>query len=408
MTPPPITEAAGLLQSGAIFPRRVGLRPSRDSDPSAKVLAGFKRGGFSLYFEDAPIGHFDLEGRWQRAFLDGTHYLKGLDATVRAVDRVREADQMILRRRTLLSGEVNALDAAIATLAANLLSDLAADSLVLMSPPPPSRPIDRADLQAILSKIVGWDAGAWADHQARYRLLYGDGPPPFLPPDCPNPVILSVGEAMSVRGFVDHARGVVSLLGRRLNQCLDVFLTGSGWIDRPEVEVLGLLTAIDDALPIQPGRGRPRASDAGEEAPRLETIHGWVEDFRRGRHSLGAWRAFRGAQLGRVTLKVDLRFPLEAEALRALVADLKAAAIGVGLACFVDAPVESTQGDFAALVALLPLASGDLISLIHAGVGGGDPVSSQPPPGGWKSRIAAVLPPKGARVVVYNPDKQWI
>ncbi len=408
MTPPPLTEAAGLLRSGAIFPRRVGLRPSGDSDPAAKILAGFKRGGFSLYFEDAPICHFDLEGRWQRAFLDGTHYLKGLDATVRAVDRVREADQMVLRRRTLSSGEINTLDASIATLAANMLSDLDADSLVFLPPPPPSRPIDRADLRNISSKIAGWDAEGWADHQARYRLAYGDGPPPFLPPDCPNPVILSPGEATSVRAFVDQIRQVVALLGGRLDQCLGVFLAGSGWVDRPEAEVLGLLTAINDVLPIRPGQGRPRASDAGEGAPRLETIHGWVEDFRGVRHPPEAWRAFRGAQLGRVTLKVDLRSPLEADALRATVADLKAAAIGVGLALFLDASIESARGDFAALVASLSLSSGDLISLIHAEAEGGDPVPSQPPPEGWKARIAAALPPGGPRIVVYNPDKQWV
>src|SRR4051812_4044561 len=82
----PLTEAACLLQSGSMYPARIGLR----AGPGEDVLLGIKRGGFSLYFGDAPIYHFDLEGRWQRAFIDGVHYLKGLDGSVRSIDRARE------------------------------------------------------------------------------------------------------------------------------------------------------------------------------------------------------------------------------------------------------------------------------------------------------------------------------
>ena len=78
------TEAACLLQSGSMYPRRLGLRTESGED----VFVGIKPGGFSLYFGDAPIYHFDLEGRWQRAFVEGVHYLKGLDAS-RPGDRPR-------------------------------------------------------------------------------------------------------------------------------------------------------------------------------------------------------------------------------------------------------------------------------------------------------------------------------
>ena len=74
------------------------LLPPDAGDP---IFAGFRPGVFSLYFGDAPIYHFDLEGRWQRAFVAGTHYLKGLDATVQAIDRVREGANLVLKRRTL-------------------------------------------------------------------------------------------------------------------------------------------------------------------------------------------------------------------------------------------------------------------------------------------------------------------
>ena len=56
------TEAACLLQTGAMYGRRVLLRPG-SGDP---IFAGFRPGVFSLYFGDDPIYHFDREGRWQR------------------------------------------------------------------------------------------------------------------------------------------------------------------------------------------------------------------------------------------------------------------------------------------------------------------------------------------------------
>src|SRR5580698_2958929 len=91
------TEAACLLQSGAMYPRRIGLRTASGLD----LFAGVKPGGVSVYFGDAPIYHFDLDGRWQRAYVDGVHYLKGLDAAIRSIDRVRESGAMVLIRETL-------------------------------------------------------------------------------------------------------------------------------------------------------------------------------------------------------------------------------------------------------------------------------------------------------------------
>ena len=81
-----LTEAACLLEQGASYRRRIGLKPV--VTPGDPIFAGFKHGAFSLYFGDAPIYHFDLEGRWQRAFVDGTHYLEGARRG-RACDRPR-------------------------------------------------------------------------------------------------------------------------------------------------------------------------------------------------------------------------------------------------------------------------------------------------------------------------------
>src|ERR1700730_8613551 len=115
------TEAACLLQTGAQYSRRLGLRAA--SGEGDVVFAGFKHGAFSLYFGDEPIDHFDLEGRWQRVFQNGIHYLKALDTSVVALDRIREGENLVLHRRPLSDQEITALDDAVQARAINLLEN---------------------------------------------------------------------------------------------------------------------------------------------------------------------------------------------------------------------------------------------------------------------------------------------
>ena len=394
--PPPLTEAAGLLQSGLIFPRRVGLQPVDDPGGQADILLGFKRGGFSAYFGDAPLLHFDLDGRWQRAFIAGTHYLKGLDTRTQAVDRVREGESMILQRRTLTTAETTDLDDAVAGRMRTLRDDLFAAHFRLLPPPAPSRSITREELAAILGRIAGWDQTAWAEHQSSYHQAYSDDFAPFLPPDCPNPVILRAEAEVSPHDLAARAKLVASLLGQRLNQCRDVFLTGSGWLDRPEDEVLALLQSVNEVFPIEPNQQRPRALDTAD-APRLETIHGWLDALPTHPLPPDAWTRFRAAHLGRITLRIDGESLPNSDALRALITPAKEAGLGVGLACFVASVGASSLVD---LIGSLPLIAGDLVSLIAS-----DGVEADLTP--LKAELAATLPP-GPRVVVYNPAKQWI
>src|SRR5690606_38905756 len=93
----PETEAEALLRSGALYPSRLGLRPAG----GPLIFAGFKHGGFSLYFGDEPSYHFDLEGRWQRCYIDPSHLLRRLDGSTQAIDRPRVGRNMVLDRRTL-------------------------------------------------------------------------------------------------------------------------------------------------------------------------------------------------------------------------------------------------------------------------------------------------------------------
>src|SRR3954447_8706307 len=118
-----LTEAACLLEQGTTYSRRCLLC----AEGAAPIFAGFKRGAFSLYFGDAPIVHFDLEGRWQRAYIEDVHYPKGLDSVTQSIHRVRAGENMVLQRRTLSYDEAVDLDSSIRSLVVELASTLDAE-----------------------------------------------------------------------------------------------------------------------------------------------------------------------------------------------------------------------------------------------------------------------------------------
>src|SRR5208337_4272936 len=157
MTQTDKTEASCLLESGALYHSRIGL--VAPTVASEMVFAGIKKGAFSLYFGDAPIYHFDLEGRWQRAYLEPTHYLKSLDASVYAIDRTREDGSLVMRRRTLEEREIENLDLSVRDIAVRLSRELDAGRLERRNPPADkAQALDDHKLRDILASIAGWDA----------------------------------------------------------------------------------------------------------------------------------------------------------------------------------------------------------------------------------------------------------
>ena len=73
----------------------------------------------------------------------GTHYLKGLDATVQAIDRVRHGENLVLKRRTLGHAEASDLDSQVRATARDVLDALGAGRLTPQMPPGPT-PASRA------------------------------------------------------------------------------------------------------------------------------------------------------------------------------------------------------------------------------------------------------------------------
>lgn len=441
------TEAAALFDSGALYGRRTLLRP----DVGDPIFIGFKPGAFSIYFGDAPIFHFDREGRWQRAFIDGVHYLKGLDAQVQTIDRVREGENLVLKRKTRSAAEVGDTDALVRALALDLIDGLDAGRFEPLAPPAKGRPPTTAELRAFLERIASWDAFAWSEHRALYLATYGL--PPFLPPDCPSPLILQAtlgheggvafGGAPALEfvshdpsAFERHARQVAVLLGARVSQCKTVFLGGPDVLRRPFGDLIAYLETAGRVFPIEAKGGR-RHPDPTEETPHtLLGIHAFLDRFGPPLPSSDGWRRCRSLGLSRVCLGVESGAPSvralyakhwRDEAFRTLVSELKGAEIGVSLALLVGAGGLENEAvhveETTALVNALELGPGDLVALLDAREVAGAGRVERPEPLAFtplsdprqalqrdelRTRLAPIKNDRKAKVVVYSLEKQGL
>jgi hypothetical protein len=457
------TEAACLLHSGALYPLRRGYLPST-GDP---IFIGVKQGAFSIYFGDEPIYHFDLEGRWQRAFINGLHFLKGLDTTIQALDRVREGENLVLQRRTLGAVEATNLDEQIRNMAIELRNRLGS-SLRPLDPPDGVRALTDDQALDLLDRVANWDLAAWNSHRQRFAATYES--PPFLPPETSNPVILEatlgrrgLGFGGATGGpdredspgrFAGHARDVASLIGRRVLQCRQVFLAGEDVLRRPPEAILEDFDAAAEVFPIAETRSRPRARDIDplNDAPRLDGFHAFLHEFDRPPFSAEVWEEFRQRRFERLILGIESGSARvrglygrdwENESLAKWVASCP---IGLGLIVLVGAggtqSVHEHVQATSELLSTLDLRPGTLISLVDASdlVGEGEapaePVLGQArqeprPPNlsdrariapslepldsmalarqrvELKARLAAEFAPRKVKVATYSIDKRW-
>ncbi|WP_165071803.1 hypothetical protein [Paludisphaera rhizosphaerae] len=304
----PTNEAACLLEKGALYSRREGLQwEGRDL-----VFAGFKQGAFSLYFGDAPIYHFDLEGRWQRAYMLDRHFIKRLDGAVHEVDRVRENGALVMKRRVLGAAEARRIDEELRTVAVSLLTDLSQDSGCRIDPPDDkARPIGEADLREFLGRIARWDAAAWDNFKQRHTQAYG--PLPLVPPDCPNAVVVqaTVGDrdgrsfaagpvnehiVRTPEQFEEHVRGVAGLLGRRLLQSRSAYLAGVDVLRLPGPDVLAYLDILQRNL-----------QSEGEHV--VDDVHAFLDDFQSPVADAATLRSAFRRRLTRIALGIESGAP---------------------------------------------------------------------------------------------------
>jgi hypothetical protein len=437
------TEAMCLLQGGALYRSRVGF--VSPSAPTDLLFAGFKKGAFSLYFGDAPIYHFDLEGRWQRAYIEKTHYLKSLDTSVHAIDRVREGANLVLRRRTLRDDEIRDLDLRVRGIALGLIAELDVGRLRRQEPPTgKAQPMDNAVLRDFLARIARWDATAWSAHLRDYRATYG--PLPFLPPDCQNAVVLQAthGNArglgfgnsqasnhviLSPAEFQQHVAQVARLVGRRLLQTRIAFLASADVMRRPMDEVMACLKILGRTFAIAL-RVQGQAEPILEETPHIEAIYAFLDDFSSPRPGRGAFQAFRQCHLAHVSLGVEsgdarvrsLYHKLWCDDdLRAVVTDAKAAGIGLSVLTLVGAGGEeygeSHLKQSAQLFTSLGLTRGDTLFLLDerelADPGREGSVRNALTEIAWTrqqecfKQALSPLRESGVKVLPYRLEKQW-
>ena len=383
-------EAEGLLRTGALYLRRVGLKP----DVGDLIFAGQKRGAFSLYFGDSPIYHFDLEGRWQRVFREGTHYRKGLDNSVAAIERVREGANLVLRRRILDAGEVAKLDEDLRLAAIELMRD---GGLQRIAPPPGVQELTVESLASTLSRIGEWNASSWSSHQNYYRETYG--PIGFLPPDAHQSIVVQPTEK-SLEQFEKHLQNVKALWGKRSLQANHIFLGCENTIRLPRTELLAIFDAINRVFPIQ-------GNAFGEDAETFKGIDVLLSDFAPGLPDLELLTSLAAAGLRRVNLKISS----ETASLAPFVSDLKQA--GLKVAVIVPVGEQGTLfADVSRLIVPCPLGPGDLVYLIDAAEIDPDGEHISAEAAAEQSRKIVLALDEARReqrfkVVPYSLDKQW-
>ncbi len=382
-----MTEAACLLKSGAAFARRAALVGA----DGRMVFAGTKPGAFALYFDDEPFYHIDLDGRWQRAYIAGTHYLKSLDGVVHALDRVREAGQMVLHRRRLPFAEAADLDASVRSMAIELTASLDTAQLT-WQPPPEGVPLDIPSLRSLLDLVCDHDAAACFRDQEAFRAAYGPGPLPFFPPSCPQPVLLratvpsdlagcwALGpQAATVRStseFAEHARDVAKALGRRVAQARGLVLTGGDALRQPAAPVLSWLETATFLFPLAETSRRPSITERSEHDALLDGIYAFL-DSPVTPHTAQDWTALASAGLRHVDIGVvsgaePVRRVHGADwagaDLHQLVSMLHDAGIGVGLVvvygCGGTEDAEAHLAGTLDLLLHLPLRAGDILYLV--------------------------------------------
>ena len=386
------TEAELLHQSGAAYRRRVGLLHSSGEGPL--IFAGIRPGGFSLYLGESPHYHFDLEGRWERICRDGTHFFKWLDGSSTALKLEHEEKVPVLRRHSVPYAETSDLDEAARLEALSLLEMLGCGLVNLVAPPSPAEPLSKAELIELLDRISGWDSAAWFRNRERYLKVYGPRTDWFLPPSCPQPVVLSATRSsapvgswlfstdsevlvQSPQGFQAHCSAVNSLLGRRAAQARGIVLADGESLRRETNVILNWLETAAQIFPIEALGATRKLSERPVDTPALNGFYGFLNSPGGTLPDAEGWQRLRAAHLRRV----DIGVVSGDEAIRhvhghvwsgsdieRLVNDLKRAGISVGILVPVCAggsrSLERHLELTGALLNSLPLSQGDQVYLV--------------------------------------------
>ncbi len=399
-----LPEAECLLGTGAMYSRRIGLKP----ETGDLMFAGQKRGAFSIYIGDAPIYHFDLEGRWQRIFRDGIHFRKGLDNSVAAIERIREGANLVLRRRFLDDIAVANLDEDVRRAALEIRGKMEDGSLQPVDPPTGVESMGVGRLGSTLDRIACWDLAAWSRHRDQYRATYG--PIGFLPPDAHQSIVVQAS-GKNPEEFASHLQDVRSLWGARTLQANHVFFGGENPLNSARADLPAMFDAINTAFPIRADSSPLRKRGLPEDEASLGGIDAMISDLGRSRPDREMLGLLATKGLRRVNLR--LAIGMDPDVLRGAVADLKASDLSVALIVPIgESGVNHPVSAIRDLILPLELGPGDLIYLIDAGAmdPDGDHLATAGAAELSRAILAALEPvrkERRAKVVVYSMEKQW-
>ena len=359
---------AGVSVSNRLWQREIRSSPASSTER------------FPLYFGDAPIYHFDLDGRWQRAFLDGTHYLKGLDADVHAIARVREGPNLVLKRRTLAEAEADELDERVRSTALELIAGLDSGSLGRVE----AGVVQSDTACKPRSCAIFWSVSARGTPPRGVRIENGTRPNWVPTLSCRlNARTPSSCKRLTVTRPRKASRQAIALgCGRDM---------GASAAAKPRHLPGGKrrVSSTQKRGRDLPERDRPDISDRaqeprrhkeeaeGSEKPRFDGVHAFLDEFALARPDGDGWRqlAERGLvriSLGVVSGDVDVRRWYQKrwadEDLRAAVREIKAAGLGVSVLTLVGAGgIERAEPHVERTVRLiesLALGAGDFVFLL--------------------------------------------
>ena len=269
-----------------------------------------------------------------------------------------------------------------------------------------------------------------------------------MPPECQNAVVVqaTIGHATGVSfggshvaepysrsrpEFRTHVCDVAGLWRQRLLQSRFVFLAGTDVVHQPIEEIAACLSAICRTFPIEPkSRGGTVRTTEDEGRPRFEGVHVFMENFefprpdRAGLRELGERGLVRmsvGVESGDPEVRSVYRKNWADDDLRAAIADLKSAGLGVSVLTIVgaggveraDSHVEQTNR----LISSLELGAGDFVFLLDENEvrdsnACPDDLTLLPRPE-WLAQQAklkealAPLKKRSIKVLPYTLEKQW-
>ena len=384
------TEAQLLHDAGAAYRRRVGLVDAQQQ----LIFAGIKPGVFSLYLGEEPHYHYDPEGRWQRICLEGVHYLKALDGSASALERVREGHSMVIRRRDVPYTELSDLNESARQVAVDLLEKLGSGKLRLAVPPAPAVPMERPELIDLLDLVSRNDAAAWFRYRESFLKIYGARPNWFLPPSCPQPIVLQVSKpetgarnwlwgsdqesvAKSDLELEQHCQAISKFLGKRAAQARGLVLADGEALRRDAATTLRWLETATRVFPLEAAGANRKLSDRPVDLAFLDGVYSCLNSPGGKLPDAAGWKSLHEAHLRRVEVGVvsgdsAIRqlhgLSWSDQDLTQLVTDLKSAGIGVGLVVPIGAGgVEHAAAHLAStarLLSALPLSAGDLVYLV--------------------------------------------